>query len=264
MNRLTGFEQFDTWELEAFAEGVDMPALGAAIQKNPESWQHWLKGYEQETRQYATLYRAPCPSPDTLRDYFWKHLPDDSNTAVTSHLRDCPTCNAELQELVDHFTPAPAKQTASSIVPQFRLRDAVDSVIDSVREQVRIVVATLAAPLQGTPILASFRGDDTPVDNRRPTTLLFHAEETDVTLVVQRGAYGKLFLSGQLLRDTLENDEETVGKVKLVPKTPAVESLQSPLDDILRFSFDSVPPAEYQLVFLMPEETIMIPSLLLQ
>jgi len=93
------FDQFETWELEAVAEGDSFPHIQTVIDQNPELWSLWLQAYNEAQATFNVLYRFDCPAPAELRDYRWKMLTPARHSELAIHLTVCFSCANELQQL---------------------------------------------------------------------------------------------------------------------------------------------------------------------
>ena len=91
------------------------------------------------------LYRATCPPPVELGEYYLDVLPRDQAAAVAQHLGECPHCARELAQLKGYLAEL---ATAEEPGP-----------VERTRERVRVLVARLVSGggevgLLGRPALA--------------------------------------------------------------------------------------------------------------
>lgn len=250
-------QDFEAWELEAYADGVEMPHVAAFFNQHPETRNVWEKEQRQIARVQAALYRFDCPSPLTLQDYYWKTLAQTELQQFEAHLQICPHCTAELAELQNFLAVDTA--TATPQTPRFlqNLHEQAQTLLD----QVQIVVATLVTPL--TPQLAgvALRSDQPrPMPNaEQQTTLLFTAGETDISLLVQKDLQGTRRLAGQIFA----SQPAMTGVCKLIAANPNLDPIEASVDDTGSFIMQQLPPGNYQLVAALPEQQIVIPNLVI-
>lgn len=259
MKTRTAISDFEPWELEAFAEGVDMPDVAAFTKKNPAIWAAWLTKYQQAEQRYITLQRFDCPSPDTLRDYYWDELTSTEYQRITAHLQTCFSCTKELQSLTDSLaeqTLAPPK-TLASMLPAFNLGER----FQEFSEQMRLLVAELVTPLNPLLVSSALRSDSTSgLDRERPTTLIFEAEEIDISLVIQKENDDRLTVSGQILTPV----DGSTCKLKITNVDAAIDEQQLFVDKIGAFQVNHLRPGKYRFVFLLLNTSIVIPNITLQ
>jgi hypothetical protein len=191
--------------------------------------------FEQYLHQM--LYRFDCPSPDVLRDYHWGYLPAERRQQVEEHLRVCPRCAAEAQDLAEFVASEPF-EPSSRLLSHAR----------QAAEQVRLVIARLISPEPGlAPVL---RGETREV-------LLFDADGMALSVNLEQGSTGTCTLFGQVL-----SPEPAIPPgcyVRLTGSGETMVPLQVALDENGGFALPGLKPGFYQLVVKLPERRILVP-----
>ena len=254
----TSLADFETWELDAYADGEAMPHVTAFFQQNPAAKTTLRQRRQQAAHLHQALYRFDCPPPEALRDFFWQALPAAEQHRLAGHVPQCPHCSGELADLqIFMQTDNLGTQTQPATLPAPTLFER----IQALTEQMRLVVATLVTP--STPQLATMalRGSvASTLHGESQTSLLFAAEAVDISLLLQKEANGQLRLAGQMFAT-----QPTAGVVsKLIPADPDALLVQTELDDTGNFVVSGIEPGYYQLVILLPEQPLVIPNLIFQ
>jgi len=250
----TSLGDFQDWELDAYADGEVMPHVAAFFAQNPTSQAAWLRQRKIETQLSNVLHRFDCPSPDTLRAYYWQELSKAESRTLESHLQTCPLCTAELAELQTFLREdAPSPQNSWSQNLQERLQ--------AVTDQMRLVIANLVTPNAPQLAMAALRGESTPtLQGDAQTVLLFEADDTDISLLVQKEHNGMLRLAGQLFTAKLTPNTSC----KLIPANLENVPVQTQVDETGNFVINQLQPGAYQLVILLYDQSIVVPNLMLQ
>jgi len=250
----TNLGNFQDWELDAYADGETMPHVAAFFEQNPASQAAWLRQRKIEAPLSNALHRFDCPSPDTLRAYYWQELSKAESHRLENHLQTCPLCTAELAELqtfMQEDVPSPQNSWSQN------LRERVQAVAD----QMRLVIATLVTPNAPQLATAALRSEPIPTQQGdAQTVLLFEADDTDISLLVQKEHNGLLRLAGQLFTTELTPGSSC----KLIPATGEGVAVQAQIDDTGNFIVNQLPPGAYQLVVLLHDKSIVVPNLTLQ
>ena len=193
------------------------------------------------------LYRFDCPSPATVRDYYWADLPPAEHRALDGHLAHCPQCTAELHDLV-RFVGAETARTSQPASDQL-----------DVIARLRVIVARLTTPASGSFALSGLRGK---LSRGEPGAVyLFEADELAVTVSVERAEHGRLTLTGQVLPSAGSPLDFTDGTVSLSRFETAPVMVTAALDPNGNFALTDVLPGDYQLVVNLHDGEVVIPSL---
>jgi hypothetical protein len=197
-----------------------------------------------ELNMRRLLYRFDCPSPDTLRDYYWVDLPPAQHRAIDRHLAHCPHCTAELHDLIS-FVGAEAARTNKPVgdQPDFIAR-------------IRVIIARLITPTLEPFVLTSLRGENNEV-------LLFEADELALTINVEREERGRLTLTGQVLSSARSPIDFTDGTVRLSRFETEPVIVTAALDQNGGFALTDLPPEDYQLAVNLHDYEVVIPRLVL-
>lgn len=245
---------FAAWELEAYADGVEIPHLAQFLAEHPAEAAAWQRQQQELAPLQTALYRFDCPTPDQLQDYHWQQLSAGEQAHVQGHVQHCPHCQAELSELRSFLAPPkPVKSTQPAVAEAARGWEAQ---LQGALEQFRLVVANLLTP--PTPQLAgvALRGDSDPASSATPQSLFFEAEETAISLLIQKEITGTLLLSGQLL--TIQTSSRST--VKLIPQALDTTPTAVEADAIGNFTFPQLHPGSYQLQITLEDQLIVIPT----
>ena len=263
-------DQFEAWELEAFAEGANMPQVQYFVQQHPDLWADWQRQYQKQEQVFRSLQRFDCPSPAQLQKYYWQETTASEDKQIASHLQQCASCAEDLQSLTNFLdadlqeadAPAPEKTSVQSKVrslfPSFNLNER----LQEFSERVRTVVADFVPPLLPEFAPMALRSDDPipTLSTARPATLLFTAEENDISLVAMKEVDGQIFLSGQVLA----NEPITRGNVTLTPANLDLPAIEAALDSSGSFLINNLQPGYYFIKVSVAEQAIVIPNVFLQ
>ncbi len=191
---------------------------------------------------HRLLFRFDCPSPDTLREYYWTDLPLAQHRAVDRHLVHCPHCTAELNDLISLVGAEPLK----TIEPVGDHSDVI--------ARIRVIIARLITPTSGSFALASLRGEPGAV-------LLFEADELALTVSVEREERGRFTLTGQVLSSAqfpIDFTNSTV-HVSRFENEPVLVTVA--LDQNGSFALTDLLPEDYQLAINLRDYKVVIPRL---
>lgn len=207
-----------------------------------------------ELNLHHRLYRFDCPSPDTLRDYYWADLPPAQHRAIDEHLAHCPHCTAELHDLVSFVGAAAA-----------RINKPVGDQPDFIA-RVRVIIARLTEPTLKPFAVTSLRGEPDAAASQHGepgAVLLFEADELALTVSVEREERGRLTLTGQVLPSGPFPIDFTDGTVRLSRFETEPVMVTAALDQNGSFALTDVLPADYQLAVNLHDCEVVIPSLIL-
>jgi len=206
--------ELDEGELMAYVDGQESEKVRTHLARCPYCVAQVAAYRHTEVLLRAVLHRVSCPTPERLGLYQLNLLPTREQLIVARHVRECPHCARELEELA---------RVGSRPSLLERLHRAVDVVEAVLLPAPRLQVA----PLRGTiPALQRFR-----------------AERLDVHISVQPGhAQGARTVMGRLV----PHDEIT-------PPIPGIEvwlirddrAWAAAVEASGVFSFEEVAPGEY-------------------
>lgn len=210
------------------------------------------------------LYRAECPAPDLLQEYYWQHLQGTVRQQIHDHLQRCPLCQQEvaaIQAFVEQDVVRPRQESAfPTLATHFaegieQLSNSATAWLTNLAQQGQWLVARYVDSL--TPvesgILALRAGEQ---DNRQ--LLTYEIEGGEVSLIVQRNAAQRLLVNGQLLSDELENG---AGRFHLSAQDPDWTPVTGAIDEFGSFTVDDLWPGHYQLLLSGEEYTILVPDI---
>lgn len=252
-HQYTTLGDFEPWEVEAYLDGEDLPHLAEFLARNPVAAATLRREQVQNRRLHSLLYRFDCPSPATLQAYDWQELQPSVHQAVANHLPHCPQCRAELAALHAFAGERLPVTTTQSVPAQPGWLEQLQGLV----AQVRLVVATLVTP--GGPPLAGVALRSAAMPAALPTQLLFEADNTDVSLLIQPQADGAYRIDGQLFAPTPLADTHytlTSAVLEAQPLTGEVTATGA-------FTLTHLPVGVYQLIVKLPDRAIVVPNLTL-
>jgi hypothetical protein len=176
----------------------------------------------------ARLYRITCPSPLELGEYHLRILPSPQMLVIAQHVRACPHCEAEveqlenfLQDLTIDMKPAPTP--------------------------VRVLIARLlGGPGEGRAPIPALRGE-----GKGP--IIMEVEGMVITLDVEPGAGGQGSMLGQVAADNQDqwtNASVELQQADLPPQTTS-------LDDLGAFRFEVVRPGSTRILITATEGVVI-------
>ena len=210
-------------------------------------------------RQLAVLlYRVDCPPSLELGEHQLGLLPAERQPLVSEHLKSCPRCQAELQQLAGYLTtvapslPADGRATSSAIGTTLTttVRRAIARLVDATKDA---LAPGGLAPVMA-PRMAAIRGQiDAP--------LIYEAEGLQIVLVLQpEGRQGEYQSDRQVLLGLLLGAAE--------PQTMQVQLWQgqsllttTPVDGGGNFVLTDLAPGSYTLLLTAPDLEIELPPL---
>lgn len=189
----------------------------------------------------ALLHRAECPDPHTLAEFHLGLLAADEQTAVQEHLRHCPDCAAEINEL-DHFLQEVTQPVPVS-TPEPRLR--------------RLIARPVSLPsglAARQPALALRGAAAVPPD-------VYQADDVRVVVGLEADGLraGRKMLLGFTTRVDQPLESLTGAHVQLnrLGETIALEQV----DTLGNFVFCDLSSGEYELVVFTSQEQIVIENI---
>ena len=238
----------EDWELEAYASGEAMPHVAEHLGHCPACQNKLAAMRAEEHLLQQRLYRFDCPLPAELQDYHHRSLPRHRHRQIKQHLRDCPHCAAELKALTDSLANIPERSPA---LPDKERRRSEQ--IGQIAGQMRLLVARLLAPdMNFSPVL---RGETQDV-------LLFETEGgVAISAHTEPEGDGRFSLFGQVL--ATEIPAPLTGKAQLQARRSRTPPPLALLDPAGGFEFFHLLPDAYQLTILLPEQTVLVPHLVL-
>lgn len=220
--------QIDDAQLLAYLDGALDEEQAQLVEQTPQYRRRLRELAEQERQLAGRLYRATCPPPLHLGDYYLGRLPAGRRQAVARHLEECPHC-AEEVAAVGRYLDA----LSADLEPGFL-------------ERVRILIARLvsgpgrgeaeAGPALGAPALAGVRGGE-----REP--FLYEAGAIQISLDVQEDGKrpGRRTILGLVL-----DDEADGWQADLWQEGERVAETE--VDDLGNFVLSGLEPGGYDLI----------------
>jgi len=213
--------------LMAFLDGEADPETTLHLQQC-DYCRDRAKTLEREQKLLTSrLYRASCPSSDELGEFHLRMLPSDRMLIVSQHVRECPLCTREVDQLKEF------------------LGDLVPVTEGNLLQQTKRLVAKLvsgrgAASAMGEPSFALRGTDEGP--------MTFEAEGTVIVLDVQSANEGKVNIFGQVAAD--DQDLWTGSTITLI-QTDGSKTIDT-LNDLGAFHFEQVNSGSIQIMILSP------------
>jgi hypothetical protein len=182
----------------------------------------------------SALYRAFCPDSITLGEYYLGILAEEQASQVRKHLRECPRCQQELNQLKSF-----ARQHS---------RDIELSPLEHVRQLVARLVDTGSFSAL-TPAFQGVRGSEAKI-------LSYEADGYQIALDIQDDLEhpGRMAIYGLLLGLDPQQFE-----VKLIEEGATIAKVK--IDPYGNFWLESIPPGNYTLLLTGPVEEIRIEGL---
>ncbi|MGD9099302.1 MAG: hypothetical protein PVF45_02400 [Anaerolineae bacterium] len=174
----------------------------------------------------ALMYRGFCPAPEVLGQYQLDLLHPDEQLRVAAHVRACPHCRRELDELA---------QEEDSLTHM---------VLHAIRGAVRVVEGALVAPRLRP---AGVRGGE-------GGQYAFRGAGLDVLVGFQPTVSGRR--KGTLVGAVVQAEAVADGRAWLFQE--GERSRSSPVDDLGTFTFEGIAPGEYDLALEVGEEALLL------
>lgn len=249
---------YKSWELEAYADGEDLPHVAAHLATCAACTEEYQQLATLGAQIGSKLYRFDCPVPEDLRSYYWQELVASAQAKIQTHITHCIHCTGEL-ERISTFVQADA-----AAEEKISLKESTDAAVQKLRQQLRdlvdkvdIAVATLVTPLSPQTVGVTLRGA-----HKESSMLLFEAANTDISITLQPESDQSWKVAGQVLIDTAI----VSGEFKLIAedKESAQNVISERVDETGNFAATSVPSGIYQLIFHLNNSAIVIPNLTIE
>lgn len=240
---------FEMWELEAFADGASLPHVAAFVARHAEEWAAWQRQNGQTLPFTPLLFRFDCPTTDQLRDYLWQALAETPRAQIDHHLAACPHCSAELATLHQLVLTAPTTVTQET-APQANWTQRLQAWWQSAADNFQLAVAQLVTPPPGV-ALQPLRSNE-----RATTMLLYETAGADISLMIEQDGGNGHQLAGQIYTV----DAVVTGTFQLWGATPATMH-EGTLDENGTFHIAQLTPGNYQLLLRLATQTVVIPTL---
>ncbi len=232
-----------------------------------------VAAYQQlEHKLTYKLYRWDCPPSQILGEFQLGLLDVVFSTAVTTHLRTCVRCSAEVVALTqflanDPFLAEPVSAMQKSVQkialnghsPVEEAKRALEHLRDQTLVGARRIVATLLPPVQ-----PGFAVQRTPTQQTAQWPRNYMAEDVNISLRVEGDPrqrttlqlIGFVTCKGAIL--------ESLQGIPVHLTDQAGEISTQVIDDLGNFVFPSLTPATYTLELRFPEGVVAVDEMLLQ
>jgi len=185
----------------------------------------------------SRLYRASCPASEELGEFHLRMLPSDRMLIVSQHVRECPHCTREINQLKEFLSDL-SPGTESNLLQQAKTIIA------------RLISGQEKSNTVGEPSFALRGTGEGPIT--------FDAEGTVIVLDIQPANEGKVDILGQVAAD---DQDFWTGSTVTLKQTDGGQSTDS-LDDLGAFRFEQVNPGSIQVKISSPHDVdIQIPSI---
>jgi hypothetical protein len=184
----------------------------------------------------SRFFRIKCPSATELGEYHLRVLTAPQMLMVSQHLRECPHCTQEIDQL---------KEFLSDLAP---------GTAGNPLQQAKVLIARLLgggdqSSAMGEPAFALRGESEGPV--------IFEAEGVVIILDMQPADEGKLNVLGQ---NAADDQEEWTGATVTLQQID--ESYTTYLDDLGAFRFEEIPSGPGQITITSQQGTeIKIPNI---
>ena len=239
---------FEVWELEAFADGESLPHVAAFVARHAEEWAAWQQN-GKALLFTAALFRFDCPTTDQLRDYLWQDLAGTQRAQIDLHMAGCPHCSAELATLRQLVLTTPSTVT-QVVAPQTNLAQRLQAWWQNAADNFQLAVAQLVTPTPGV-ALQPLRSD-----GRATAMLLYETASVDISLMIERDGGKGHQIAGQLYT----TDTVATGSFQLWHATSATMK-EGKIDENGTFHIAELTTGDYQLILRLATQTVVIPTL---
>jgi anti-sigma factor RsiW len=190
----------------------------------------------------AALYRASCPLPETLGDFYLNVLPPGQKLVMAKHLRECPHCARELEEY-------------SITSPE----DISLGVMEHLKEAITSVIEALLIPPRLQP--AAVRG-------RTAHQRFYRADDLNILLTFQPSASRRGTLTGVIIPRGAWSGDLAQRLASLAGTQIGLFRQGEPMgservNELGHFVFEGILPGEYDLTFDWQGQMILISKLVL-
>ena len=240
---------FEMWELEAFADGESLPHVAAFVAHHAEAWVAWQQQNGQALPFTPLLFRFDCPTTDQLRDYLWQDLGGMQRAQIDGHLAACSHCSAELATLRQLVLTTPSTVTQVT-APQANLAQRLHAWWQNAADHFQLAVAQLVTPAPGV-ALQALRSD-----TRATPILLYETAGVDISLMIKQDGGNGHQLAGQLYTA----DAVAAGTFQLWHATSATMK-EGKIDENGTFHIAELTTGDYQLILRLATQTVVIPTL---
>jgi anti-sigma factor RsiW len=219
-------------DLMAYLEGEATERVQAHIERCPACAAEVVRLRNTYQGLLRELYRTDCPAPEVLGQHKMKLLSPAQQLEIAAHVRDCPHCTRELEELT-------------------RAEEREDRLVQVVLQVLQDVAQTVEATMVS-------RGRRQPVGVRGAETdsapLHFHSDEVDVLIGFQPTT---LPTETRTLLGAVVQAEVVSGcRAWLFQEGEAPVS--SPVDRLGTFTFVALSPGEYDLALEVGRKALLM------
>jgi hypothetical protein len=201
--------------LMAFLDGEADQKLTLHLQQCPYCRERVASLARERNILTSRLYRVSCPSATELGEYHLRMLAPAQMLVISQHLRECPHCTREINQL---------KEFLSDLAP---------GLTDSLLGQTKLLIAQLVGERGGAGV-----GGETSFalrgEGKGPLT--FDADGVVIVLDLQPAEDGKVNILGQVAAD--DQDQWTEARVELRHNNELQSS--AIVDDLGAFRFDGI------------------------
>lgn len=185
----------------------------------------------------AVLYRASCPTSETLGDFYLNVLPPGQKLVVAKHLRECPHCARELEE---YSITSPEGISLG--------------VMEHLKETITGVIEALLIPPRPQP--AAVRG-------RTAHQRFYRADDLNILIGFQPSAGRRGTLSGVIIPRWVWSGDLAQRLTSLAGTQIGLFRQDEPMgnehvNELGYFVFEDIPPGEYDLTFDWQGKMILV------
>jgi hypothetical protein len=186
-----------------------------------------------QNRLTRQLYRLTCPSSIELGEYHLRMLPASQMLVIAQHVRECPHCAREIDQLEEFFL-GDLQPTEGSLLGK-----------------VKVLIARLAGGGAGAsaPAFAALRGEA-----KGPLTL--EADGIVIVLDIQPGHEGKVNILGQVAAD--DQAQWTEATVEL--RHGGELQFSTTVDDLGAFQAEGILPGSTEIQIIPKDRSLIVVS----
>ena len=223
----------DEMLLMAFLDGEADPNLALHLQQCTYCRERVQTLRREQKLLTSHLFRISCPSSTELGEYHLRMLPPDQMLVITQHLRECPYCTREIDQLKEFLT------------------DLAPGPEGSLLQKTKLLIAQLVSEPRGSGMASEpslvLRGE-----SEGPIT--FEVSGILIVIDIQEANNSKLNLLGQVATD--QQDDWTDAVVKLNQENQPERN--TAVDDLGAFRFENLLPGPMHLAIEARDGTVVV------
>jgi hypothetical protein len=217
----------------AFLDGEADQDLTLHLQQCPHCRERVETLKREQKLLTSHLFRISCPSSTELGEYHLHMLPPEQMLMISQHLRHCPSCNREIEQLKEFLTDlAPGSE-------------------GGLLKKTKLLIAQLVS---GAGIPGALGQPSFALRGKSEDTMTFEVGGILIVIDIQKGSDGKLNILGQVA--TAQQDDWTNAAVKLHQEDQPERN--TAVDDLGTFQFDDLLPSPMDIKIEAKNGTVIV------